>query len=595
MKIFSFDDLLSAAKCYKRSIGRGAAVVVVLYWISRKIHTRLKMQENIRKIQRKREELESRKKTLRHNLTIDGVLMTLNREKILQRNIRELLDDLRSGLLKPLEVLQAYQAKALEVDQDINAVCDFILEATDWAKALEDIPEEERGALYGLPISIKECFYVAGYDSTIGLAQNIGKPLPADCSFVAGLKELHGIPFCQTNIPQTMLSWSCSNPIYGNTANPNDKTRTPGGSSGGEAALIKAGGSLLGIGSDVGGSLRIPAHFSGVCGLKPTNGRLYEDGRRGTQGSGTPVLRVGVYSVGGFMSSTVAGLEVGMKALLEDARRMAAKDWRVVPVNWDEKLYQPGRKLKIAYYEDDGMFPPMPGVKRGLKEVVELLRNEGHELVPWSPMDCQKVHQNLAHFLFADKGYYFNRVMKYEKIDKAIEVTNLIMKTPVFIRNLAAYIINFFSVPTAKFFRSGKETTREIWALNAEKDKLIYTMMREWETRGFDVILSCPFPMPAISPKYCSKLLSAASYTAVYNLVGCPAGILPVTTETAEDQAELQNYPAQDASFRLAKAASIGAQGCPIGVQVIGRHFQEEMVLHVMNLIEALVQGKRRI
>ena len=97
-------------------------------------------------------------------------------------------------------------------------------------------------------------------------------------------------------------------------------------------------------------------------------------------------------------------------------------------------------------------------------------------------------------------------------------------------------------------------------------------------------------------------------------MVGCPAGILPVTVETAEDQAELLHYPAHDASFRLAKAASIGAQGCPIGVQVkkssrvtysvpnhlhvlkvIGRHFQEEMVLHVMNLIEALVQGKRTI
>ena len=89
------------------------------------------------------------------SLTVDGVLMTPNREKIIQKNIRELLDDLRTGLLKPLEVLQAYQAKALEVDQDINAVCDFILEATDWAKALEDIPEEERGALYGLPISVK--------------------------------------------------------------------------------------------------------------------------------------------------------------------------------------------------------------------------------------------------------------------------------------------------------------------------------------------------------------------------------------------------------------------------------------------------------
>ena len=81
--------------------------------------------------------------------------MTPTRKEILSKEIKELQSDLKSGLLKPLEVLQAYQAKALEVDQDINAVCDFILEATDWAKALEDVPEEERGALYGLPISVK--------------------------------------------------------------------------------------------------------------------------------------------------------------------------------------------------------------------------------------------------------------------------------------------------------------------------------------------------------------------------------------------------------------------------------------------------------
>ena len=93
------------------------------------------------------------------------------------------------------------------------------------------------------------------------------------------MKELGAIPFCITNIPQTMLSYACSNPVYGCTNNPHDSQRTPGGSSGGEACLIAQGGSILGLGSDVGGSLRIPAHFCGITALKPTQGRLCERGR----------------------------------------------------------------------------------------------------------------------------------------------------------------------------------------------------------------------------------------------------------------------------------------------------------------------------
>ena len=208
---------------------------------------------------------------------------------------------------------------------------------------------------------------MSGYDSTMGLAQLIGRPATRDCSFVSGMRDLHAVPFCLTNIPQTMISWSCSNPVYGNTLNPHDHSRTPGGSSGGEAALIAGGGSVLGLGTDVGGSLRIPAHFSGICGFKPTNGRLYEDGRRGAHGAEMAILRCGVYSVAGFMSPDVAGLQVGMKSLLESSRKMSAKDWKVVPVDWNEKLYKPGRKLKLAYYEEDGIFPPTPGVQRALR------------------------------------------------------------------------------------------------------------------------------------------------------------------------------------------------------------------------------------
>merc|ERR1712212_1333909 len=144
---------------------------------------------------------------------------------------------------------------------------------------------------FGLPISVKECFYVKGYDSTIGLAQFIAKPAPEDSVFVRALKDLHAVPFCLTNIPQTMVSYSCSNPVYGNTANPHDLTRTPGGSSGGEAALIASGGSILGIGTDVGGSLRIPAHFCGLAALKPTSRRIYQGGRLGGPGKESMALR----------------------------------------------------------------------------------------------------------------------------------------------------------------------------------------------------------------------------------------------------------------------------------------------------------------
>ena len=93
------------------------------------------------------------------------------------------------------------------------------------------------------------------------------------------MKELGAVPFCITNFPQTMYSFGSSNPIYGLTTNPYDKRRSPGGSSSGEGALIAQGGSILGLGTDVGGSLRIPSHFCGIVTLKPTTNRIFEGGR----------------------------------------------------------------------------------------------------------------------------------------------------------------------------------------------------------------------------------------------------------------------------------------------------------------------------
>jgi Asp-tRNA(Asn)/Glu-tRNA(Gln) amidotransferase A subunit family amidase len=129
---------------------------------------------------------------------------------------------------------------------------------------------------------VKENFDVAGYDSTFGVGKRLGFPATRDALLVHVARSLGAVPFCKTNVPQTMLSFCCGNPIYGLTGNPHDVDRTCGGSSGGEGALLAAGGSCLGLGTDIGGSVRIPAHFSGCVGFKPTIARI---SRKGAQGA----------------------------------------------------------------------------------------------------------------------------------------------------------------------------------------------------------------------------------------------------------------------------------------------------------------------
>jgi fatty acid amide hydrolase len=333
-------------------------------------------------------------------------LVSPAREAILGLGVGALLERLRAGELQPGEVLRAYQAKALVVNEDINAVCDFLPEAAEQAAGLERLPPGERGPLYGLPVSVKECFLLAGHDSTIGLVGLMGRPAREDAPIIKMLRAQGAVPFCRTNVPQTMVSYGCSNPVYGETKNPTCPGRTPGGSSGGEGALLAAGGSPLGIGSDVGGSLRIPAAFTGVCGLKPTNGRIFEGGRRGGVGVGGPVVRNGVYVVSGFMSRRVEGIWAGMASLLGAVEGMSAEDWRVAPVPWREALARPGRKLKVGYYSDDGIFPATPGMVRAVGETVELLRAAGHQVEAWRPPGLDTLHRLWGEFVLADRGHF---------------------------------------------------------------------------------------------------------------------------------------------------------------------------------------------
>ncbi|NWV19353.1 VDHAP protein, partial [Origma solitaria] len=162
--------------------------------------------------------------------------------------------------------------EALEVNQEVNCVTDFIHGCEDQLQKLKK--KKEKGLLYGVPISIKDHINCKGHISSGGMVKFLGQVKEEDSVIVQVLKHQGGIPFVKTNIPQTMINYDCSNLIFGQTLNPLNHQKSPGGSSGGEGALIAGGGSILGIGSDVAGSIRLPSSFCGLCGLKPTGNRI---------------------------------------------------------------------------------------------------------------------------------------------------------------------------------------------------------------------------------------------------------------------------------------------------------------------------------
>src|SRR5438309_4455539 len=161
------------------------------------------------------------------------------------------------------------------------------------------------GPLHGVPISINSCIDVAGMRCEAGTRLRAGYIASHDAPLVARLRQAGAVVLGVTNTPEILMAWETDNLLYGRTNNPWDTERTPGGSSGGEAAAIAAGMSAGGVGSDGGGSIRVPAHFSGICGLKPTPGRIPSTGH--FPASGGPFALLGVV---GPMARTVEDLKL---------------------------------------------------------------------------------------------------------------------------------------------------------------------------------------------------------------------------------------------------------------------------------------------
>lgn len=255
-------------------------------------------------------------------------------------------------------------------------------EGLERAKYLDDYLEKNGtvvGPLHGLPLSLKDNFITAPHPASIGLAVYANEPTEKDALLVTMLRDLGAVFYVKTNVPTAMMMNETNNNIWGETRNPIHKGLSPGGSSGGEGALIAIKASPLGVGTDIGGSIRIPSAFCHLYGLKPSFGRFSTAGGQ----PGIPGQDF-IYSVCGPMSRSLQSVRLFCEAVCSEQAAPWNLDPKIVPIPWRRNVIQPpGRKLKLGLLRHDGRVTPHPPVERALEIVRKVLTDAGHEVFDW--------------------------------------------------------------------------------------------------------------------------------------------------------------------------------------------------------------------
>ncbi|XP_062250667.1 fatty-acid amide hydrolase 1 [Platichthys flesus] len=568
--------LLAGAVC-----GAGAAVLLirrVIRFREAKVKIQRARERRTESLQRAEEAVRRYKES--HPATDSALILTLT--------LSELTKQLQEGLLSPEEVFYTYMEKTLDVNKKLNCCTGILLESFDQLKTLDS---NKKGLLYGVPVSIKENFAYKNHDCSCGVVIHLDQPLQEDGVLVEVLKRQGAIPFVKTNLPQALLNFDCSNPIYGQTVNPHNLQKTSGGSSGGEGALIGGGGSVLGLGSDIGGSIRIPAAFCGICGLKPTARRLSTQGVRPIYGG-----QKSVPSSAGPMARDVESLALCMQALLSD--HMFSLDPTVPPIPFNVEMYQSTKPLRIGYFESDGYVQPTPSTARAIREVKALLEQAGHTLVPYQPLKIRHVAEELlVKGILADGATTMLQKLEGSPLDPCLKAQIIPYSLPTWVKRTLSFLLRPVAPRASSIFSgiSGVSSVPELWKQHAAVEEYIHETIEDWRKCNIDVLL-CPMFGPAFNFLYCGKVTTVLTNTMLYNLLTFPAGVVPVTTVTAEDEEELKHYKGlyQDRWDKLYKEAVTGGEGLPVAVQCVALPWQDELCLRLMREVEHLVKQSKK-
>src|SRR6202142_2846733 len=296
----------------------------------------------------------------------------------------ELLSMLRRGQISPLELAGEYIQQIERLNPQLNALVDFDAERVrEQARALEN-STGTGGPLFGFPMTIKSSIATAGYRCELGGLLHGGYIPHENATVVDRLKQAGALILGTTNCPEFLMAYETDNRLYGRTANPWDAERTAGGSSGGESAAIAAGLSAGGLGSDSGGSVREPAHFTGICSLKPTPGRI--PGRGHLAAGDGPFAILGAV---GPMARTVRDLTL----LFITLSGQDPLDPGSAPVGLRNESLTDLRRVPIAFFEDDGLIPVTPETRKAVRDAARTLEDRGFHVRPFRPQALEEARQ----------------------------------------------------------------------------------------------------------------------------------------------------------------------------------------------------------
>ena len=444
--------------------------------------------------------------------------------------LTQMAELIRQRKISPVELVDAHLKQIEKHNPALNAfVMKFPSEARAGARQAELNPPE--GPLHGVPLTIKDSFDIRDLPTLCGSRFRLSHRAPKDSTAVARIRQAGGIILGKTNCPEFLANWESDNYITGRTNNPWDIQRTAGGSSGGESAAIAAFCSAGGVGSDGGGSIRVPAHFTGICGLKPTPGRVPATGH-------FPEISHpgGLLGVAGPMARTVADLKLLFQVLAgyDPSDPFSAP----VPLRWDV-----GLDGCIGIMEQFLDHPVEDVMRAAIQKAAGLLASSGFEVDSYRPSGLEKACDTWW-FFFAELPSPFTR----ELLDGRESDAHWTGK-------------ELLGMTDPEEVVSGRKVVEKLELRDHMRSALIQQMDR------FPILLlpACAVPAFPHGQRHWSAggetlgLIDVMAAATPWNVLGMPALVIPM---------------------------DVTPEGLPVGVQLVARPYEEELLLHVGGLLD---------